>query len=135
MSNNFKKKQEQERRKFKSWENPQVKDRYVRFAHNTLHNENYQNLSVYAKVLYMYMKDWAYGCKEFVEKSNNGGNGSFDYSVRFAKSVLNCSIQKASDTIHELEQKGFIERQNNSKCSRQTSEWKFIDRWHKGYMV
>lgn len=63
MSNNFKKKQEQERRKFKSWENPQVKDRYVRFAHNTLHNENYQNLSVYAKVLYMYMKDWAYGCK------------------------------------------------------------------------
>ena len=39
MSNNFKKKQEQERKKFKSWENPQVKDRYVRFAHNTLHNE------------------------------------------------------------------------------------------------
>ena len=47
MSNNFKKKQEQERRKFKSWENPQVKDRYVRFAHNTLHNENYQNLPIY----------------------------------------------------------------------------------------
>lgn len=131
MSNNFKKRQEKERKKFKSWESPKEKDRYIRFPHDAIQHKSFKNLSVYAKVLYMYMKDWAFGCKEFVEKNNEGKNGSFEYSVRFAKESLDCSLQKASDTIHELEQKGFIERQNNSKYSRQTSEWKFSSKWQE----
>ena len=31
--------------------------------------------------------------------------------------------------FHELEEKGFIERQNNSKFSKQTSKWKFSSKW------
>ena len=83
----------------------------------------------------MYMKDWAYGSKEFVAKHKNGGYGEFEYSVRFAKSVLNCSLQKASDTIKELRDKGFIELMNNSKYSKETSRWRFSDNWYKGDMV
>jgi hypothetical protein len=103
--------------------------------HEAINHEAFKSLSNYAKVLYMYMKDWAYGSKEFVEKHKNGGNGEFEYSVRFAKSVLNCSLQKASDTIKELRDKGFIELTNNSKYSKETSRWKFSDRWYKGDMV
>lgn len=135
MSNNFKQRQEKENKKFRNWENPIIKDRYVRMPHEAINHEAFKSLSNYAKVLYMYMKDWAYGSKEFVEKHKNGGNGEFEYSVRFAKSVLNCSLQKASDTIKELRDKGFIELMNNSKYSKETSKWKFSDKWHKGDMV
>ncbi len=135
MANNFKKKQKEERKKFRSWECEFQKDRYIRFPHSALTHENFKSLSVYAKTLYMYMKDWAYGCKGFIEKQENNGNGEFEFSIRLAKSILNCSLQKASDTVHELEQKGFIERQNNSARSYQTSIWQFSDKWYKGDMV
>lgn len=93
--------------------------------HTELNHSNFKELSVYAKVLYMYMKDFAYNSKAFFN------NESFKYSVRLVKDILDCSLQKANDTIHELEQKGFIERQNNSKHSRQTSEWKFSSKWQE----
>ena len=138
MSSNVPKKQKEERKKFKSWENPKIKDTYIRFATETLKHETFKSLSSNAKVLYMYMKDWAYKNKEFLDKQNNNGRGELEYSISLAKSILNCSTQTASNTIHELEQKGFIERQNNSAESRQTSIWKFTDKWHIGidrYMV
>lgn len=135
MSNNFKQRQEKENKKFREWENPVTKDRYIRMPHEAINHEAFASLSVYAKVLYMYMKDWAYGSKEFVEKHKNGGYGEFEFSVRFAKSVLNCSIQKALNTIKELIDKGFIERMNNSTYSKGVSRFRFSNRWHKGDMV
>lgn len=96
--------------------------RYAKIFHSMLDSENFRNLSVYARTLYLYMRDCAYGYY---------GVREFEYSIRLVKSVLNCSLQKASDTIHELEQKGFIERQNNSYETFHTSMWKLSNKWRK----
>ena len=130
MSSSIKKKEKEERKKFKSWENPKVKDSYIRFGNETLRQETFMSLSNNAKVLYMYMKNWAYNSKPFLDKQSNGGNGEFDFSTSLAKKILNCSTQTASNTIHELEVKGFIERQNNSAYSRETSRWQFTNKWY-----
>lgn len=130
MANNIKAKQKEERKKFRDWENPKIKDTYIRFGTETLRHENFISLSNNAKVLYMYMKSWAYNSKSFLETHNNGGRGEFEYSISLAKKILNSSVQTALNTIHELEDKGFIERQNNSAKSRETSKWKFTDEWY-----
>lgn len=130
MANNIKAKQKEQRKRFRDWENPKTKDTYIRFGTETLRHENFINLSNNAKVLYMYMKSWAYNNKDFLEKHDNGGLGEFEYSVSLARKVLKSSIQTALNTIHELEKCGFIERQNNSASSRETSRWKFCEKWH-----
>ena len=130
MANNIKAKQKEERKKFRDWENPKIKDTYIRFGTETLRHKNFISLSNNAKVLYMYMKSWAYNSKSFLETHNNGGRGEFEYSISLAKKILNSSVQTALNTIHELEDKGFIERQTISAKSRETSKWKFTDKWY-----
>lgn len=135
MANNIKAKDKEKRKRFREWENPKQKDTYIRFGTETLKHEIFISLSNNAKVLYMYMKSWAYNSKEFLQKHDNGGIGEFEYSVSLTKKILNSSTQTALNTIHELEEKGFIERVNNSKHSRQTSLWIFSNKWYTGNMV
>ena len=83
----------------------------------------YLSLSCPSRVLYNYMKLWAYGSKEYKDK------GTFDYSVSLAMQMCGISNKTAIKCFHELEEKGFIERQNNSKFSKQTSKWRFSSKW------
>jgi hypothetical protein len=45
--------------------------------------------------------------------------------------VLRVSNKTAINAFHELEEFGFIERQNNSKASRSSTIWAFSDKWHR----
>lgn len=128
MSTNRKlqKKLQDERRRFKSFEGRKEWEVHIRLTADMLSDKTYASLSNDAKVLYAYMKLWAYKSKEYRDHS------TFDYSISLAMSVCNISKKTAIKRLHELEEKGFIERQNNSFASRETSKWKFSDKWQQG---
>lgn len=122
-SRKLEKKLAEERKKFKPFEGRKENERHIRLTNDMLMDKVYLSLSCEARVLYNYMKLWAYGSKEYKD------NGTFDYSISLAMKVCGVSNKTAVKAIHELEQKGFIERQNNSKASRQTSKWSFSSKW------
>ena len=119
----LKKQAEKERKEFKPYEGRNKNERHIRLTKDMLMDKVYLSLSCPSRVLYNYMKLWAYGSKEYKDK------GTFDYSVSLAMQMCGISNKTAIKCFHELEEKGFIERQNNSKFSKQTSKWKFSSRW------
>jgi len=123
-STKLKKKLEEERKAFKSYEGINKKERHIRLTQHMLLHDNYKHLTNNSKVLYNYMKLWAYGSKSFKD------TGIFDYSISLACDSCNISNKTAIRCIQELENSGFIERQNNSAVSRQTTQWKFSDKWY-----
>jgi hypothetical protein len=120
----LKKQQEEEKKNFKPYEGRNKRERHIRLTKDMMTCERYLALSHTAKVLYQYMKLWAYGSKEFKDKE------TFDYSVSLATKMLNCSNKTAIKAFKELEVSGFIERQNNSAYSKETSKWSFSDKWY-----
>lgn len=122
-STKLKKQAEKERKEFKPYEGRNKNERHIRLTKDMLMDKVYLSLSCPSRVLYNYMKLWAYGSKEYKDK------GTFDYSVSLAMQMCGVSNKTAIKCFHELEEKGFIERQNNSKFSKQTSKWKFISKW------
>ena len=119
----LKKQAEKERKEFKPYEGRNKNERHIRLTKDMLMDKVYLSLSCPSRVLYNYMKLWAYGSKEYKDK------GTFDYSVSIAMQMCGVSNKTALKCFHELEEKGFIERQNNSKFSKQTSKWKFSSKW------
>ena len=119
----LKKQAEKERKEFKRYEGRNKNERHIRLTKDMLMDKVYLSLSCPSRVLYNYMKLWAYGSKEYKDK------GTFDYSVSLAMRMCGVSNKTAIKCFHELEEKGFIERQNNSKFSKQTSKWKFSSKW------
>ncbi len=122
-STKLKKQAEKERKEFKPYEGRNKNERHIRLTKDMLMDKVYLSLSCPSRVLYNYMKLWAYGSKEYKDK------GTFDYSVSLAMQMCGVSNKTAIKCFHELEQKGFIERQNNSKVSKQTSKWSFSSKW------
>ena len=122
-STKLKKQAEKERKEFKPYEGRNKNERHIRLTKDMLMDKVYLSLSCPSRVLYNYMKLWAYGSKEYKDK------GTFDYSVSLAMQMCGVSNKTAIKCFHELEEKGFIERQNNSKFSKQTSKWKFSSKW------
>ena len=122
-STKLKKQAEKERKEFKPYEGRNKNERHIRLTKDMLMDKVYLSLSCPSKVLYNYMKLWAYGSKEYKDK------GTFDYSVSLAMQMCGVSNKTAIKCFHELEEKGFIERQNNSKFSKQTSKWRFSSKW------
>ena len=122
-STKLKKQAEKERKEFKPYEGRNKNERHIRLTKDMLMDKIYLSLSCPSRVLYNYMKLWAYGSKEYKDK------GTFDYSVSLAMQMCGVSNKTAIKCFHELEEKGFIERQNNSKFSKQTSKWKFSSKW------
>lgn len=123
MSSKLKKKAEEERKAFKPFEGRNKNERHIRLTNDMMMDDKYISLSCPSRVLYNYMKLWAYGCKEYKDK------GTFDYSVSLAMKVCGVSNKTAIKCFHELEQNGFIERQNNSAYNKQTSKWAFSSKW------
>lgn len=119
----LKKQAEKERKEFKPYEGRNKNERHIRLTKDMLMDKVYLSLSCPSRVLYNYMKLWAYGSKEYKDK------GTFDYSVSLAMQMCGVSNKTAIKCFHELEEKGFIERQNNSKFSKQTSKWGFSSKW------
>lgn len=119
----LKKQAEKERKEFKPYEGRNKNERHIRLTKDMLMDKVYLSLSCPSRVLYNYMKLQAYGSKEYKDK------GTFDYSVSLAMQMCGVSNKTAIKCFHELEEKGFIERQNNSKFSKQTSKWKFSSKW------
>lgn len=119
----LKKQAEKERKEFKPYEGRNKNERHIRLTKDMLMDKVYLSLSCPSRVLYNYMKLWAYGSKEYKDK------GTFDYSVSLAMQMCGVSNKTAIKCFHELEEKGFIERQNNSKFSKQTSKWRFSSEW------
>ena len=119
----LKKQAEKERKEFKPYEGRNKNERHIRLTKDMLMDKVYLSLSCPSRVLYNYMKLWAYGSKEYKDKE------TFDYSVSLAMQMCGVSNKTAIKCFHELEEKGFIERQNNSKFSKQTSKWKFSSKW------
>ena len=124
-STKLKKQAEKERKEFKLYECRNKNERHIRLTKDMLMDKVYLSLSCPSRVLYNYMKLWAYGSKEYKDK------GTFDYSVSLAMQMCGVSNKTAIKCFHELEEKGFIERQNSSKFSKQTSKWKFSSKWAK----
>ena len=122
-STKLKKQAEKERKEFKPYEGRNKNERHIRLTKDMLMDKVYLSLSCPSRVLYNYMKLWAYGSKEYKDK------GTFDYSVSLAMQMCGVSNKTAIKCFHELEEKGFIERQNNSKFSKQTSKWRFSSKW------
>ena len=122
-STKLKKQAEKERKEFKPYEGRNKNERHIRLTKDMLMDKVYLSLSCPSRVLYNYMKLWAYGSKEYKDK------GTFDYSVSLAMQMCGVSNKTAIKCFHELEEKGFIERQNNSKFTKQTSKWKFSSKW------
>ena len=122
-STKLKKQAEKERKEFKPYEGRNKNERHIRLTKDMLMDKVYLSLSCPSRVLYNYMKLWAYGSKEYKDK------GTFNYSVSLAMQMCGVSNKTAIKCFHELEEKGFIERQNNSKFSKQTSKWKFSSKW------
>lgn len=120
----LKKQLEEERKDFKPFEGRNKRERHIRLTKDMMTCETYLKISNNAKVLYQYMKLWAYGSKEYKDKQ------TFDYSVSLVMKVLNCSNKTAINAIKELEKGGFIERQNNSAYSKETSKWAFSNKWY-----
>ena len=122
-STKLKKQAEKERKEFNPYEGRNKNERHIRLTKDMLMDKVYLSLSCPSRVLYNYMKLWAYGSKEYKDK------GTFDYSVSLAMQMCGVSNKTAIKCFHELEEKGFIERQNNSKFSKQTSKWRFSSKW------
>ena len=122
-STKLKKQAEKKRKEFKPYEGRNKNERHIRLTKDMLMDKVYLSLSCPSRVLYNYMKLWAYGSKEYKDK------GTFDYSVSLAMQMCGVSNKTAIKCFHELEEKGFIERQNNSKFSKQTSKWRFSSKW------
>lgn len=122
-STKLKKQAEKERKEFKPYEGRNKNERHIRLTKDMLMDKVYLSLSCPSRVLYNYMKLWAYGSKEYKDK------GTFDYSVSLAMQMCGVSNKTAIKCFHELEEKGFIERQNNSKFTKQTSKWRFSSKW------
>lgn len=109
---------------FRKWENPKERDGYIRLAYGLIDSEAFLGLSGNAVKLYIYMREWAY------KKEHSDGN-ALTYTLGLAKERLRISEPTANKALLELEQKGFIERKNNSRATREPTQWEFTDKWYK----
>ena len=88
-STKLKKQAEKERKEFKPYEGRNKNERHIRLTKDMLMDKVYLSLSCPSRVLYNYMKLWAYGSKEYKDK------GTFDYSVSLAMQMCGVSNKTA----------------------------------------
>ena len=112
------------KRKFKSWEGVYPEDDHIRLTVDMLKHKKYRKLSSSAKVLYIYMKQWA----------NCGFNDEVTYSAKMAEYIgmTKPTYYRARD---ELITEGFICWVNKpvSSCLRnEAAQFEFVNTWHTG---
>lgn len=103
---------------FKDYEGIKSKDKHIRLTKSMMDNENFKKLKPATVKVYMYMKLWANGEKEF------------DYSKSLGSKVV--SQMTYTNAIKELIEKGFIERVYFSDGGgHKPNRYKFSDKWTK----
>lgn len=114
--------------KIQDFEQPSKEEkRYIRLSHYMLHNINYIRLSSSAKVLLMYMLDWAFASEEFAKTQK------FNYSTTMLDRQGVMSNKTTIKALEELQYYGFIQKENNAtQDSGITQKWSFINEWYKG---
>ena len=95
-------------------------DRHIRITHSMLMNEKFKQISYSAKVLYMYMKEYASGSEQF----------EYPQQLALRNKVINSSATFET-AKKELIENGFIEVVRCCKCSRIPNLYKFSDKWYK----
>lgn len=103
---------------FASYENEKEYERkYIRITHSLLMNKNFLRLKPTSKMLYLYMRDWAYPSNEVTYSISNSG------IIMSKNTFLGC--------IKELENAGFIETIWSNKFSHRPNVYRFINKWYK----
>ena len=89
-------------------------------------NANFMKASSSAKILYFYMKDWAYKNKEFRK------NREFAYSITLLERQGIMTAKTCASALKELEHYHFIKKTNNATFqSGLTQKWTFDDGWYR----
>ena len=102
------------------------KRKYTRVHHYMLTHPNFKNLSSSAKVVLIYMKDWAFANEQYVRKQK------FPFSSTMLSSQGIMSNKTTRSALEELQFYGFIEKTNNAtQDSGMTQEWKFVCDWYR----
>lgn len=102
------------------------KKKYTRVHHYMLTHPNFKNLSSSAKVVLIYMKDWAFANEQYVRKQK------FPFSSTMLSSQGIMSNKTTRSALEELQFYGFIEKTNNAtQDSGMTQEWQFSCDWYR----
>lgn len=105
---------------------PKADHNYTRVLHYMLTNPNYIKMSSSAKVLLMYMKDWAFASKNYIE------HYQFEYSTTMLDNIGVMTNKTQTEALRELEYYGFIKKINNAcQSGGFTQIWEFNDEWYK----
>ena len=96
---------------------------YTKLYRDLIFSNSFKNISADAKILYVYMNDWAFGSKNYYDEKE------FEYSLGMVQSIMNVSLPTAVKLIKELIENGLLERTNNSRYSKHISKFKFSDKW------
>lgn len=107
---------------FKEYEGIKSKDKHIRITKSMMDSENFRSLKPSTVKVYMYMKLWANGEKEF------------DYSKSLGCKVV--SQMTFANAIKELIEKGFIERIYFSNGGgHKSNRYKFSNKWAKTFSL
>ena len=90
---------------------------YIRLAKSLIMDKNFIELSNSAKVLYIYMKLWAYPKQEF------------QYTIKISSRLM--SKNTFLKSVAELVQKGFIKITWCNRFSHQPNQYEFSYKWYK----
>lgn len=93
-------------------------DNFIFITKSMMDNENWLSLTSNSKILYMYMKLWAYGREQFQFAYTLAQN-----CIKNTKTIHNC--------INQLVEKGFIDIVSISRKVGYGTTYKFSDRWWK----
>lgn len=101
--------------------------RFTRITHYMLSHKKFKELSSSAKVLLLYMLDWAFANEEFIKSHN------FDFSTTMLERERIMTKKTTITAMNELEKQGFIQKENNA-CREAgiTQKWSFTNRWYSG---
>lgn len=103
---------------FKDYEGTKSKDKHIRLTKSMMNSENFKKLKPCTIIVYMYMKLWANGEKEF------------DYSKSLGSKVV--SQMTFANAIKELIENGFIERVYFSNGGgHKPNRYRFSNNWYK----
>lgn len=107
---------------FHSYETDNKYDaRYIRITHKLITSESFIKLSCNSKMIYIYMRDWAYPGKTFNFPLSSGKS----IGINSPNTVIKC--------IRELEKRGFIDVVFSNKYSHEPNIYEFSDKWYKKF--
>ena len=101
------------------------REEFVKVSKYMLHHKTYLELSNYAKIALIYLKDWATNNDAFWK------TGKFEYSHTMLENLGVMSRTQSIRCIKELREKGFINPEYKHGAGA-INRWSFSIRWYTG---